>query len=495
MGDAPPLVALVPDRDTRRVLRDRVLAGLPWEGEVERGENAIAIPLRDSTGAVLGILVERGTGVGAAVLVARVALVEQELWALRRAAAARSCEVAVAVAAAQGSSMPRLAALALAELETVIPATGSRVTVLEADALVPLAARQAGRAVADGRVVALSSSPAAALWSRKAPIQGSVTGLSGDAPDFATRLEGDDACLLVPLLAEEGVVGALELVKPGAFAAEDVAVAEAVGGVLGAAVVRERVIEQATRHAHAMELRAAARGEELDHTMEQLVQAAKLSSIGELAAGLVHELNQPLNVVGGYVELLREGMLDDRARERALDVMNRAVGRMSGMIDNLRNFSRTGGPALEPVDLAQVIAVASELTAGALKRGVRVVCPAGLQVLGDANRLEQVLVNLLANALQAEGDPVSVTARAMDEGWVAVEVADRGPGVPESLRSRVFEPFFTTKPPGQGTGLGLSVSVRIVQEHGGRIEVEDNPGGGSVFRVVLPRCRAAVASD
>jgi signal transduction histidine kinase len=124
-----------------------------------------------------------------------------------------------------------------------------------------------------------------------------------------------------------------------------------------------------------------------------------------------------------------------------------------------------------------------------------VVCPAGLQVLGDANRLEQVLVNLLANALQAEGDPVSVTARAMDEGWVAVEVADRGPGVPESLRSRVFEPFFTTKPPGQGTGLGLSVSVRIVQEHGGRIEVEDNPGGGSVFRVVLPRCRAAVASD
>ena len=107
-------------------------------------------------------------------------------------------------------------------------------------------------------------------------------------------------------------------------------------------------------------------------------------------------------------------------------------------------------------------------------------------VRGDESRLEQVFVNLIANALQAGGDPVEVVAGPMDGGGAWIEVRDRGPGVPEVLRERVFEAFFTTKPPGQGTGLGLAVSSRIVRDHGGTIVVLDRDGGGAVFRVELP---------
>jgi len=237
----------------------------------------------------------------------------------------------------------------------------------------------------------------------------------------------------------------------------------------------------------AAELEIAALKRTLERTQDQLVQAAKLASLGELSAGLLHELNQPLNVLGGYVEILREGKLAEGSHTRALDVMERAVDRMVRMVEHLRTFSRGGRPTVAVVDVAAVLTLAHELTVGALRRGVVVTCAPGLFVLGDANRLEQVVINLLANALQCEGDPVVLNARALDDDTVAIEVADRGPGVPTALRARIFEPFFTTKPAGRGTGLGLSVSARIVQDHGGRIEADDNPEGGALFRVVLPR--------
>jgi signal transduction histidine kinase len=166
--------------------------------------------------------------------------------------------------------------------------------------------------------------------------------------------------------------------------------------------------------------------------------------------------------------------------------MDRAVGRMTTMVDNLRNFSRGGGPMLAPVELGEVARMAVELTAGSQRHGVMVDSVDGAIVLGDPTRLEQVVINLVANALQAEGDPVVVKVRYLDADRAFLEVTDHGPGVPSHLRDRIFDAFFTTKPPGQGTGLGLSISARIVQEHGGRIEVDDNPGGGARFRIVLP---------
>lgn len=393
----------------------------------------------------------------------------------------------VAMAMARGGTVPRIADLALSSLEPLLPAREGRVTLLEGDTLRVLVARRDGAPHDAPARGLLSSSPADAARARRRPLQVSMEEAQRYPALRSMAPQGVRCALYAPLQVEEAVFGFLELYNDAGdrFSDEEVELVARVASMVAAAMVRERLLEQVARHAQAMEQRVALRSEELTRTQEQLIQAAKLSSIGELAAGLVHELNQPLNVLGGYVELLAEGGLPDAARARALDVMSRAVARMTTMVENLRNFSRAGGPNVVSVDLEDVVHMARELTAGAPRRGVLVECAAGVRVLGDGNRLEQVVINLVANALQVEGDPVQIRVRA-DDDRALLEVSDRGPGVPVPLRERIFDAFFTTKPAGQGTGLGLSVSARIVQEHGGRIEVHDNPGGGALFRVVLP---------
>lgn len=401
----------------------------------------------------------------------------------------------IALAMGRGGPVQPVAQLALARLETLLPVREGRVSLLEGDTLRSIAIHRDGAPQpSEGRTL-LSASPAEEARIRRGPVQVPISAAARYPSLRALEPLGIRAALYVPLQVEEAIFGFLELYGDvrERFSEEETGLAAQVASMIAAAMVRERLLEQVARHAHAMEVRVAMRNEELNRTQEQLIQAAKLSSIGELAAGLVHELNQPLNVIGGYVELLTEGGLPEPARARALDVMGRAVARMSTMVENLRNFSRSGGPSLTPVDLADVARMARELTAGAHKRGVEIEAEPDVVVLGDATRLEQVLINLIANAMQIDGDPVVVRVRAGDGERGIVEVADRGPGVPEQLRERIFDAFFTTKPPGQGTGLGLSVSARIVQEHGGRIEVGDNPGGGALFRVVLPLYRPGAA--
>ncbi len=491
-GDVPGLDALVPTPDTRARLRDDVSGGLPWEGELREGVRASAMPIRGADGGAEGVFVEvGGPAAGGIVAVAeRLEAAELEVRRLRRAARWRDAEHTVAMAVGQGRPLADVARVALEQLARLLPVREARVSLVEVDTLRVLVGLRDGAVLPAEPRVLLGATPAGTARVRRAPVQRAVADAVGEFPALrALELDGIRAVLYAPLQVAEAVFGFVELHghERDVFTPEEVELTAVLAGMVATAMVRERVLEQASRHAQAMEMRAALGREELDRTQEQLIQAAKLSSIGELAAGLVHELNQPLNVLGGYVELLREGSLGEKARDRALDVMARAVERMTSMVDNLRTFARGGGPTVTVVDVATVVNMARELTVGALKRGVRVDCDPGLTVLGDANRLEQVFINLLANALQCEGDPVTVTAREVDDERVAIEVADRGPGVPEPLRQRIFEPFFTTKPPGQGTGLGLSVSARIIQDHGGRIEVEDNRGGGAVFRVVLPR--------
>jgi signal transduction histidine kinase len=397
---------------------------------------------------------------------------------------------AVAAAAAAGMPVPDLATLALTQIESLIGTREARVTLVEADALRPVAVRRDGVPVAaEGRLM-LSASPAREARSRRTAVVRPIS--DADVYPSLRPLEamGVQWALLMPMRVEEAIFGFVEVYTDhDVFALDEIDLVRQMAGLISAALVRERQIEQISRYAHAMEQRVAHRNEELHRTNEQLIQATKLSSIGELAAGLVHELNQPLNVIGGYIELLSEGSLSDGARARALEVMARAVNRMTIMAENLRNFSRADGPAKAPVDLAEILHLSRELTAGAVRRGVKIDCPSGILVFGTATRLEQVVINLLANALQSDGDPVRMRGYA-DGDRAIIEVSDRGPGVPEAIRQRIFEPFFTTKPPGQGTGLGLSVSGRIIHDHGGRIEIHANPGGGALFRVVLPLHRA-----
>jgi len=256
-----------------------------------------------------------------------------------------------------------------------------------------------------------------------------------------------------------------------------------------------------------------------------LVRAEKLASVGRLAAGIAHEVGNPLAAVANYVELLRRrGVEPD-----IVAAIEREAGRIDVIVRSLLDYARPRDAKRERVDLAAVASRAVDLlrSQGVLRPVSVEVAPAsGLPpVLGDAAALEQVFVNLLLNAVDAAGeggriavvtgvtrlgepeaerrvsDPpegvptvprlIRRTGRHLEgaaDGSLAVQVivADSGSGVPAELVDRIFDPFFTTKPPGKGTGLGLAIVQRIVQDHGGRVDVAAAREGGAAFAVTLP---------
>jgi PAS domain S-box-containing protein len=228
--------------------------------------------------------------------------------------------------------------------------------------------------------------------------------------------------------------------------------------------------------------------------------AQRLASIGTLAAGMAHEINNPLTFVAANLAyaLDRLGPLraEPRVEEagRALEDAEEGTRRVSRVVRDLKSVSRGEGGERRAVDLRAEIETALKLA----QHEVRPRATPDVQldqvppVEAAEFELGQVFVNLIVNAAHAipEGDAarhrIRVSSRTSPEGWAVVEVADTGQGIPEAIRSRIFEPFFTTKPVGQGSGLGLSVCHGIVTGLGGRIEVESVEGGGSTFRVLLP---------
>ncbi len=232
----------------------------------------------------------------------------------------------------------------------------------------------------------------------------------------------------------------------------------------------------------------------------QLLQAEKLTSLGVLAAGVAHEINNPLSSVAGYAEALQRRLhdqpeltADPRLEDfpEYLEVIVREVYRCKGIIDSLLSFSRKSEHGSGPVDLRQLIDEAVQLL-GHMARYHAVVlhvdaAPAVPRVQGDPAALRQVILNLATNALQAVGRGGKVELRTLaEEGSVVLEVKDNGPGIPEHLLERIWDPFFTTKGVGQGLGLGLSVSYNIVRRHRGEISVHSEVGKGTRFTVVLP---------
>ena len=264
--------------------------------------------------------------------------------------------------------------------------------------------------------------------------------------------------------------------------------------------------------------------ERLLDAQSALVRAEKLASVGRLAAGVAHEIGNPLAAIGNYLELLgRRGAAPD-----LVAAIERESLRIDTIVRSLLDYARPRDARREPVDLGGVATRAVELlrSQGLFKQvEVAVVRAEGLPpMLGDAAALEQVFVNLLLNAIDAAGeggrivvaasatrvgdadgerrraDPDTVGAsgrasrrsvRHLDsaaDGTPAVQVTvgDSGAGVPAELTERVFDPFFTTKPPGKGTGLGLAIVQRIVHDHGGRVDVGRAREGGAAFTVVFP---------
>ncbi len=228
---------------------------------------------------------------------------------------------------------------------------------------------------------------------------------------------------------------------------------------------------------------------------EQLLRSEKLSSVGVLAAGVAHEINNPLTTILGYAKLLLEGRPKDDEDHDALDLVAEEAQRVQHIVRNLLDFSRRESGEKAPTSIIELVERTLSLVAPDLrKRGVVVTRDLNRDVpmaLVEARRIEQVLVNLLTNAGHAMPDGGTLTVRSgliMDvtPPRVFVEITDTGEGISKRDLGRIFDPFFTTKEPGKGTGLGLSVSHGIIVDHGGKIDVESEVGAGTTFRIILP---------
>lgn len=239
------------------------------------------------------------------------------------------------------------------------------------------------------------------------------------------------------------------------------------------------------------------REQELREKQEQLVQAGKLATLGELTTGVAHELNNPLNNIGLFVgnvlDQMRLGRFEGEAVLRELESAMDQVRKATAIISHLRTFGRAAPVTIETVDVDEVIERSLLLMQEQLRlRGIEVeldLCADELIVQGNAIQLEQVFINLLTNARDALAEARGKTIRigtARDAEWIRISFSDTGPGIPRELEQRIFDPFFTTKEVGTGTGLGLSITYSIVKEHGGQISVEPKRGRGASFLIELP---------
>ena len=229
----------------------------------------------------------------------------------------------------------------------------------------------------------------------------------------------------------------------------------------------------------------------LQSAQAQLIQSEKLATVGQLTAGIVHDVKNPLAVIKGLAEELSEEFgLDPTTRDQ-LKTIRESAAKASTIVTDLLKFARQSTPEMERHDLKETIESSVRLTEYLARKSnvtIKLDLPrTPVMVTYDAQQIEQVLMNLISNAIQAikKGGAVRINLSEA-AGAVAIAVQDNGIGIPEKNLQRIFDPFFTTKPEGEGTGLGLSVSFGIVTRHRGRIDVDSKPGIGTTFTILLP---------
>ena len=300
----------------------------------------------------------------------------------------------------------------------------------------------------------------------------------------AVRTDRIRGFVCVPIGSRGRILGTLSLGRRTRvpFKEREVALVEATADQIGIALENARLYSETRRQL-----------DELRNAQAQLVHAEKLSAVGELASGVAHEINNPLTSILGQAHLLvTHPEATAHVRDR-LTLIAEEASRAARIVQNLLLFARRYAPERRPCAVAdqvrRVLALKEyQLTQDNIEVATDFApCP---PVWADENQIQQVLLNLVQNAHQAmaqrPGKRVLTVRVSASTGLARVEVLDTGPGIPELLLQKIFDPFFTTKPPGEGSGLGLSVSYGIVAEHGGTLRAENRALGGAAFVLELP---------
>jgi two-component system NtrC family sensor kinase len=293
--------------------------------------------------------------------------------------------------------------------------------------------------------------------------------------------------------------GELGARAPSARPDEIGAVAEGLNGMLarmqGFNETLQREVERATSELRAANRALLASAERLFDARRELAQGQRLALAGQMAASVAHQVGTPLNVISGYVQMLRAEEPEGSPQAARLRTIHEQIARVTTIVQSLLDRTRRPALMLRPLDPGELVLGLAELVRPTFaSRGIELaleVAPDLPAVGADRTQLEQGLLNLVTNAIDAmpDGGCLTLAARACEDG-VALEVADTGMGIPPEALARVFDPLFTTKLPGRGTGLGLPILREVVEAHGGTVRLESQPGVGTTALVWLPRLAA-----
>jgi len=310
-------------------------------------------------------------------------------------------------------------------------------------------------------------------------------------------LENIGAELIIPLIVQSGLIGILGLGKKlskEAYRTEDINLLSTIGQEIAVAINNRLLYEDLEKA-----------NQKLKEAQAQLVQSAKMAAVGQLGAGVAHELNNPLGGILGYAQFMLEKLKrpefspeDFQSCAKYIESIERESTRCKGIVETLLKFSRRPlSIKPEPVDVALAINETLAIIGHQLKlKNVNVVTdlqPALAQVMGITNQLQQVFTNIILNAQQAmpEGGQLKIAAKNIADAHKAeIEFTDSGCGISEENLLHIFEPFFTTKQKDKGTGLGLALSYQIIQDHKGVIEIKSQVGKGTTVKIILPTGRS-----
>jgi two-component system, NtrC family, sensor kinase len=307
------------------------------------------------------------------------------------------------------------------------------------------------------------------------------------------RTEVLSAAVALPLVTHDQAIGVLLLlISADTVNTEEIPMLGGLANLTAAAILAEQNARAATQLSDQvlrLEQQQGALAARLTTAEAAMLQAARLAAVGQLAAAVAHEINNPLYAVRNCLFLHEQDLPAELRDSEFMTLARDELTRIAGIIVRMRDFYRPDRGEMTPCDLNQVLEETLALAHLNMRHtGIKLIfTPAAdlLRVVGNSDQLRQVFLNLILNAIDAMPQAGTLTVRTVAGSTVAlVEVQDSGVGIPEEIRARLFEPFFTSKP--AGTGLGLAISAHIVTQHGGQIEVESSAGQGSTFRVVLP---------